>query len=130
MTVTSDGIVLPCQTAREIKGLKFKNVRNKSLYKIRFESESFCIFRGTDWMSEPCRSCPQKLIDFGGCRCQAFLLTGNAAVTDPVCSLSPHHNIIEQAIKETEKKSIETWIYRNEDESKKLAIKSLFDNNK
>ena len=128
MTVTSDGTVLPCQTASEIKGLNFENVRNKSLYKIWFESESFCIFRGTDWMPEPCRSCPQKLIDFGGCRCQAFLLTGNAAVTDPVCSLSPNHNIIDQAIEEIEKKSTETWIYRNKDESRKLAIKSLFDN--
>ncbi|HJT83016.1 MAG TPA: pyrroloquinoline quinone biosynthesis protein PqqE [Nitrososphaeraceae archaeon] len=128
MTVTSDGTVLPCQTASEIKGLKFENVRNTSLEKIWFESESFCIFRGTDWMPEPCRSCPQKLIDFGGCRCQAFLLTGNAAVTDPVCSLSPYHNIIDQAIEETEKKSTETWIYRNKDESRKLAIKSLFDN--
>jgi len=128
MTITSDGTVLPCQTAREITGLKFENARNKSLEKIWFESESFCIFRGTDWMPEPCRSCPQNVIDFGGCRCQAFLLTGNAAVTDPVCSLSPHHNIIEQAIKEAEKGSQGKWIYRNEDESRKLTVKSLFDN--
>ena len=128
MTVTSDGTVLPCQAAREIRGLKFENVRNKPLEKIWFESESFCIFRGTDWMPEPCRSCPQKLIDFGGCRCQAFLLTGNAAVTDPVCSLSPNHNIIEQAIEDTEKESPRKWIYRNEDESKRLAIKPLSDN--
>jgi PqqA peptide cyclase len=128
MTVTSDGTVLPCQAAREIRGLKFENTRNKSLEKIWFKSESFCIFRGTDWMPEPCRSCPQKLIDFGGCRCQAFLLTGNAAVTDPVCSLSPHHNIIEQAIEEKEKDSYSKWIYRNEDESKRLAIKPLSDN--
>lgn len=128
MTITSDGTVLPCQAAREISGLKFENARNKSLEKIWFESESFCIFRGTDWMPEPCRSCPQKLIDFGGCRCQAFLLTGNAAVTDPVCSLSPHHIIIEQAIKDAEKGSQGKWIYRNEDESRKLTISSLFDN--
>lgn len=128
MTVTSDGTVLPCQAAREIRGLKFENARNKPLEKIWFESESFCIFRGTDWMPEPCRSCPQKLIDFGGCRCQAFLLTGNAAVTDPVCSLSPNHNIIEQAIEDTEKESPRKWIYRNQDESKRLAIKPLSDN--
>jgi PqqA peptide cyclase len=130
MTITSDGIVLPCQAAREISELQFENIRNKSLEKIWFESESFCIFRGTDWMPEPCRSCPQKVIDFGGCRCQAFLLTGNAAVTDPVCSLSPHHTLIEQALKETEKRSQEMWIYRNEEESKRWTIKSLFDNNK
>ena len=128
MTITSDGTVLPCQTAREINGLKFENARNKSLEKIWFESESFCIFRGTDWMPEPCRSCPQKLIDFGGCRCQAFLLTGNAALTDPVCSLSPHHIIVEQAIKDAEKGLQEKLIYRNEDESKRLAInKPLLD---
>ena len=130
MTITSDGIVLPCQAAREISELQFENIRNKSLEKIWFESESFCIFRGTDWMPEPCRSCPQKVIDFGGCRCQAFLLTGNAAVTDPVCSLSPHHTLIEQALKETEKRSQEMWIYRNGEESKRWTIKSLFDNNK
>jgi PqqA peptide cyclase len=129
MTITSDGIVLPCQAAREISGLKFENARDKSLEKIWFESKSFCIFRGTDWMPEPCRSCPQKVIDFGGCRCQAFLLTGNAAVTDPVCSLSPHHTLIEQALKETETRSQEMWVYRNEEESKRLTIKSLFDNN-
>ena len=128
MTITSDGTVLPCQAAREISGLKFENAQNKSLEKIWFESESFCIFRGTDWMPEPCRSCPQKLIDFGGCRCQAFLLTGNAAVTDPVCSLSPHHIIIEQALKDAKKETQGKWIYRNEDESRKLmTIKSLFD---
>jgi PqqA peptide cyclase len=126
MTITADGTVLPCQAAREIRGLKFENVRNKSLEKIWFESESFCMFRGTDWMPEPCRSCPQKMTDFGGCRCQAFLLTGDAAVTDPVCSLSPHHVIIEQAVKEAEKGSQERWTYRNEHESR-LAIKSLFD---
>ncbi|HZD81627.1 MAG TPA: hypothetical protein VE076_02015, partial [Nitrososphaeraceae archaeon] len=73
-----------------------------------------------------CRSCPQKMTDFGGCRCQAFLLTGDAAITDPVCSLSPHHVIIEQAVKEAEKGSQERWRYRNEHESR-LAIKSLFD---
>ena len=130
MTITSDGIVLPCQAAREISELKFENARYKSLEKIWFESKSFCMFRGTDWMPEPCRSCPQKVIDFGGCRCQAFLLTGNAAVTDPVCSLSPHHTLIEQALKETETRSQEMWVYRNEEESKRLTIKSLFDNNK
>jgi pyrroloquinoline quinone biosynthesis protein E len=123
MTVTSDGTVLPCQAAREIICMKFENARNTSLQKIWFESESFCIFRGTDWMPEPCRSCPQKLIDFGGCRCQAFLLTGNAALTDPVCSLSPHHTLIEQALKESERESQERWTYRNENESKRLAVK-------
>jgi pyrroloquinoline quinone biosynthesis protein E len=123
MTITADGTVLPCQVAREIRGLKFENARNNSLEKIWFESESFRMFRGTDWMSEPCRSCPQKMADFGGCRCQAFLLTGDATLTDPVCSLSPHHVIIEHAIKEAERESDERWVYRNEYESRS-SIKS------
>ncbi|HXT83959.1 MAG TPA: SPASM domain-containing protein, partial [Verrucomicrobiae bacterium] len=129
MTVGSDGTVLPCQTAREIKEIKFENIRDKSLEKIWFESESFCRFRGTDWMPEPCRSCPQKAKDFGGCRCQAFLLTGDATATDPVCSLSPHHEIIEQSIKKAEDKFQENWTYRNEYESK-VAINSRLDNKK
>ncbi|HYA83178.1 MAG TPA: SPASM domain-containing protein, partial [Candidatus Bathyarchaeia archaeon] len=107
-----------------INGLKFENVRNKSLEKIWFESEAFCKFRGTQWMPEPCRSCPQKMKDFGGCGCQTFLLTGDASVTDPVCSFSSHHSIIEQAVKEAEKGSQESWVYRNEEESK-LAFKSM-----
>lgn len=127
MTIGSDGTILPCQTAREISGIKFENIRDNSLEKIWFESESFCMFRGTDWMPEPCRSCPQKMKDFGGCRCQAFLLTGDAVATDPVCTLSPHHKIIEQVIKEAEDTSHEKWTYRNEYESK-VAIKLLFDN--
>lgn len=123
MTITSDGTVLPCQAAREINGLKFENIRNRSLEKIWFESKTFRMFRGTDWMPEPCHSCPQKMKDFGGCRCQAFLLTGDATVTDPVCSLSPHHSIIEQAIKESEQGSDERIVYRNEHQSR-IAIKN------
>ncbi len=61
------------------------------------ESSAFQAYRGDDWMSEPCRSCPRKEIDFGGCRCQAFALTGAATNTDPVCMLSPHHIVIEKA---------------------------------
>src|SRR5271154_2383842 len=100
MTVAADGAVLPCQTAREIRGLKFEHVRDCSLEKIWFESEAFCKFRGTDWLPEPCQSCPRKEIDFGGCRCQAFLLAGDSGVTDPVCSLSPRHNLIAEALAE------------------------------
>ena len=102
MTVAADGAVLPCQTAREIRGLKFENARGNSLEKIWFESEAFQKFRGTDWLPEPCQSCPRKEIDFGGCRCQAFLLTGDATATDPVCSLAPKHHLIIEALAETE----------------------------
>jgi pyrroloquinoline quinone biosynthesis protein E len=112
MTVAADGAVLPCQTAREIRGLKFDNVRDHSIEKIWFESETFCKFRGTDWLPEPCQSCPRKETDFGGCRCQAFLLTGDASVTDPVCSLAPKHNLIAKALAEAEAGANDKLIYR------------------
>ena len=88
LTVAPDGAVLPCQTAREIPGLEFPNVRSASLSEIWFQAPVFERFRGTDWMREPCRSCDRREIDFGGCRCQAFLLTGDPAATAPVCHLS------------------------------------------
>lgn len=98
LTVNPTGLALPCPTAWEIPNLRFDTVREKSIHWIWQESESFNRFRGTDWMPEPCRSCPQKEIDFGGCRCQAALLTGTASNTDPVCALSPHHGLVQEAI--------------------------------
>jgi pyrroloquinoline quinone biosynthesis protein E len=89
LTVNPRGDVLPCPTAGEIKSLRFENVREKPLDWIWAESESFNRFRGTEWMPQPCQSCEFREIDFGGCRCQAALLTGEAANTDPACSLSP-----------------------------------------
>jgi pyrroloquinoline quinone biosynthesis protein E len=91
LIVNPAGDVLPCQTASEIPLLRFDNVRDHSLRWIWTESAAFNKFRGTAWMPEPCRSCERRELDFGGCRCQAFLLTGDAANTDPVCALSPHH---------------------------------------
>jgi len=98
LTVAPDGAVLPCQTAREITGLEFPNVQNESLNEIWFGDPVFQRFRGTDWLPEPCQSCDRREIDFGGCRCQAFLVTGDAAATDPVCKLSPRHELIETAM--------------------------------
>jgi pyrroloquinoline quinone biosynthesis protein E len=89
ITVNPAGNVLPCPTAGEIKGLEFENVRHHSLASIWRDSSAFNRFRGTEWMPDPCRSCEFREIDFGGCRCQAALMTGDAAVTDPACSLSP-----------------------------------------
>ena len=89
------GQALPCPTAGVIPGLHFDNVRQHDLAWIWRESEAFRHFRGTAWMPEPCRSCPQKEIDFGGCRCQAALWTGDGASTDPVCSFSPHRRSID-----------------------------------
>jgi pyrroloquinoline quinone biosynthesis protein E len=99
LTVNSIGDVLPCPTASSaIPDLRFENVRQRSLDWIWNESGSFNRFRGTEWMPEPCRSCPQKEIDFGGCRCQAALLTGNAANTDPVCTLSPNRASVDAVL--------------------------------
>jgi pyrroloquinoline quinone biosynthesis protein E len=94
LTVNPVGDVLPCPTAGVIAGLRFENVRMRSLRWIWEESEAFQRFRGTDWMREPCRSCPEREKDFGGCRCQAALLTGDPANTDPACGLSPHHEMV------------------------------------
>jgi pyrroloquinoline quinone biosynthesis protein E len=77
--------------------LRFKNVRDTSLADIWLRSDAFNAYRGTGWMPDPCQSCERREIDWGGCRCQAFLLTGNAGVTDPACSLSPEHHLITEA---------------------------------
>ncbi|GLU34039.1 pyrroloquinoline quinone biosynthesis protein PqqE [Trinickia caryophylli] len=97
LTIAPDGVAMPCQEARVIPGLEFESVRDKPLSWLWHESPLFRRFRGLDWLREPCRSCPEKEKDFGGCRCQAFLLTGDAANTDPACSRSPHHHLVRQA---------------------------------
>ena len=89
LNVTPAGKVLPCHAAELIPGLEFWNVREHSLADIWANSPAFNAFRGTAWMKEPCASCARREQDFGGCRCQAFALTGDAAATDPVCHLSP-----------------------------------------
>ena len=98
LTVTPDGTALPCHAARMLPGLEFPNVRDTSVKHAWFDSSGFNHFRGDDWMKEPCRSCPEKARDFGGCRCQAFLMTGDAANADPVCDLSPHHHLVTEAV--------------------------------
>ncbi|HUF35350.1 MAG TPA: pyrroloquinoline quinone biosynthesis protein PqqE [Gemmatimonadales bacterium] len=100
LVVTPDGKVLPCHGATQITTLTFDNARDRSLEWIWRESPAFRAFRGDEWMREPCRSCPRKTLDFGGCRCQAFALTGDAANTDPVCTLSPHRGVIDAALAE------------------------------
>jgi pyrroloquinoline quinone biosynthesis protein E len=115
LTVNPVGDVLPCPTASSaIPDLRFENVRTRALDWIWRDSESFNRFRGTEWMPEPCQSCPQNEIDFGGCRCQAALLTGNAANTDPVCDLSPNRASVDAALRELYSLGRHTpkWIYR------------------
>ena len=94
MTVTPNGYVLPCPAASAITSLRFENVLNRGLGEIWRSSESFERYRGTGWMPEPCRSCDRRELDWGGCRCQAFLLAGDAGATDPACSLSPNHSMV------------------------------------
>ena len=100
MLINPSGKVLPCHAAEVLPGFSFENAREKSLEWIWRESSSFQKFRGEDWMPEPCRSCERRGEDFGGCRCQAFLLAGDARVTDPACSLAPAHHIVESAVRE------------------------------
>lgn len=96
LNVTPSGKVLPCHAAETIPGLEFWSVIDRSLADIWESSPAFNAFRGTAWMPEPCASCPRRDIDFGGCRCQAFSITGSARATDPVCHLSPEHARLQQ----------------------------------
>jgi PqqA peptide cyclase len=107
LVVTPDGTALPCQAAHTIRSLRFENVRDRSLGDIWHHSAAFQAFRGEDWMSPTCRTCDRRALDLGGCRCQAFQLTGDAAATDPVCSLSPDHALIEQARRDAEEEPSE-----------------------
>lgn len=96
--VSADGAALPCHAARTIPGLHLPDVREQGLREIWYESEAFNKFRGDAWMKEPCRSCADKEKDFGGCRCQALAMTGDAANADPVCDKSAHHGEVRQVV--------------------------------
>jgi pyrroloquinoline quinone biosynthesis protein E len=97
INVTPAGKALPCHAAETLTGIDFPSVTETSLSEIWHRSAAFERFRGTAWMPEPCRSCDRREIDWGGCRCQAFALTGDAARTDPVCDLSPDHDLLAAA---------------------------------
>ncbi|MFC3607305.1 pyrroloquinoline quinone biosynthesis protein PqqE [Stutzerimonas tarimensis] len=122
LDITPDGTALPCHSARQLP-VAFPSVREHSLAHIWYESFGFNRFRGQDWMPEPCRSCDEKERDFGGCRCQAFMLTGDASNADPVCGKSMHHELILQARREAETVSAtaETLQYRNEKASRLIC---------
>jgi pyrroloquinoline quinone biosynthesis protein E len=106
LTITPDGTALPCHAARMLPGLDFPNVKQAGIEWIWRDSPAFNHFRGDAWMKEPCRSCPEKTKDFGGCRCQAYLMTGDAANADPVCDRSPHHHLVLEAIARAEKPQV------------------------
>ncbi|UQO98903.1 pyrroloquinoline quinone biosynthesis protein PqqE [Burkholderia multivorans] len=97
--VAPDGTALPCHAARALPGLALPNVRERSLKEIWYDSDAFNAFRGDGWMREPCRSCDERHVDHGGCRCQAYLLAGDPAEADPVCAKSAHHGRVEHAVR-------------------------------
>jgi len=102
LTIAPDGTALPCHAAGQLPDLHLPSVRDLSIHEIWEHSEAFNWFRGDQWMKQPCRSCPEKSKDYGGCRCQAWLLTGDMYAADPVCSKSPDHSIITNIINSTD----------------------------
>lgn len=124
LTITPDGTALPCHAARQLPGIEFPNVQDASVEWIWRDSPSFDHFRGFDWMKEPCRSCPEKTKDLGGCRCQAYMLTGDAANTDPVCGKSPHHDVVLEAVERANKSAArdtpQPLTFRNPRNSKRI----------
>ena len=102
LAIAPDGTAMPCHAARMLPGLDLPSVLDADIRTIWYDSPAFNRFRGESWMKEPCRSCPERAKDFGGCRCQAYLLTGDASNTDPVCDLSPHHHLVTDAVARAE----------------------------
>jgi len=122
LIVTPDGLALPCHAARGLPGEPFPNVQDRSLQWIWRESPQFRRYRGDEWMKEPCRHCPDRSSDFGGCRCQAYMITGDPANTDPVCSKSPFREQVDIAIEKSESVDIAVpWLARNPRNSRKLS---------
>jgi pyrroloquinoline quinone biosynthesis protein E len=113
VVVAPDGTALPCHAARSIEGLEHDNVLERSLSWIWSDSSSFNAFRGHGWMKEPCRSCERRFDDFGGCRCQAFALTGDASATDPACSLAPAHGVVLAARSAAAETTSRRYLYRS-----------------
>jgi PqqA peptide cyclase len=105
LAVGADGTALPCHAARSLPGIEFPNVTQYSLHDIWQHGDAFNLYRGDDWMQEPCRTCPEKKKDFGGCRCQALALTGDATNADPVCSKSAQHGVIQNIVLQAGRKS-------------------------
>jgi PqqA peptide cyclase len=114
MLITPRGDAMPCHAASVIPGLRFDNVKERSVSEIWNSSEAFQKFRGEGWMQEPCKTCDRRTVDFGGCRCQAMLLTGEAAATDPVCSLSPQRSRVDVVLGALPQAALvqPQWLYR------------------
>ncbi len=120
LSVAPDGVAMPCHNARDLPGLKLPNVRDMALADIWQKSQAFNAFRGEDWMQPPCRTCDERHKDFGGCHCQAFLITGDATQADPVCSKSPHHDQVVQLVKRAPAQRHIPIVFRSDAESRVL----------
>lgn len=130
LTVTPDGSALPCHTAKLIKDVTFPNVRQMSVDYIWHHSDGFNLFRGFEWMKEPCRTCPEKEKDLGGCRCQAYMYSGDAANADPVCSKSAQRHLIEAAVAQAQlpdvqRVAVKPLVFRDPKASRELAGEPL-----
>ena len=126
LTITPDGTALPCHTAKMLKGIAFPNVQDMGIHDIWYTSPGFNHFRGDSWMKDPCRTCPEKEKDLGGCRCQAFMLTGDAANADPVCDKSPFHHRVQEAvayaqIPDTQRSVVKPLVFRDPKASRQLT---------
>jgi pyrroloquinoline quinone biosynthesis protein E len=126
LTVTPDGTALPCHTAKMLPGLQFPNLRDSSVAEAWQHSEGFNHYRGTGWMKEPCSSCPQKEVDLGGCRCQAYMLAHDVDAADPVCSKSPHHGVVLEAVRRAEagEPPARPLVFRDPKESRRLVLEA------
>jgi len=127
MIVTANGDVLPCHSARSLPNMQFPNVKDADLGWAWKDSPAFNKYRGDDWMKEPCRSCSEKANDLGGCRCQSFLLTGDAEAADPVCTKSPHRHLIDKAIEDAKNPQLQAQpiLFRNDKNSKRIIAGEL-----
>ena len=126
LTVTPDGSALPCHTAKMLKGIRFPNVRDMGISDIWYESTAFNFYRGNSWMKDPCRECPDQEKDLGGCRCQAYMLTGDAANADPVCDKSSMHHRVTDAVEyaqipDAQRVSVKPLVFRDPKTSRSLA---------
>lgn len=124
LTVTPDGTALPCHTAKMLPGLSFPNVREMSVGEIWYDSDGFNRYRGDGWMSDTCKRCPDKEKDLGGCRCQAFMLAGDATAPDPVCDKSPAHQVVLDAVARAQQPGVVSTaplVFRDPKASRRLA---------
>jgi len=119
--VAPDGLALPCHAARQLPGIDFPSVREHDMAHIWRDSDGFNRFRGFDWMQEPCRSCDEREKDFGGCRCQAWMLTGDAAATDPVCGKSPRHALVDEQLLRAAEVVEQPLVFRNPQNARRLS---------